>query len=197
MHWNRDDITGHIYLNKAYAKVPLDRIGVLIGEKGKTKEEIEKNTGTIITVDSENGTVIIEPASQYTNPENIIKAQEIVKAIAIGFPPEKAFRLLEEDQILVTIDLKEIYGNTQHLKRVKARIIGEKGKTRKIIEETTGTYVNVGETIVGIIGDYDQANIAKEAINMLIEGKPHSVVYAYLEREARKLKRRKMTHLWK
>ncbi len=182
---------------RAYVKVPLDRIGVVIGEKGSVKDEIERRTGTILTIDSKNGVVLIEPASPDTPPENIIKAREAVRAIAIGFSPERAFRLLEEDQILVTIDLKEYFDSPNHITRVKARIIGEKGKTRKIIEETTGTYVNIGETVIGIIGDYEQTNIAREAIEMLIEGKPHSVVYSYLERESRKLKRRRMTSLWR
>ncbi len=192
-----DNFRFYGYMNKAYVKVPLERIGVVIGEKGSVKEQIEKSTGTILTIDSKNGSVVIEPASPGTSAENILKAQEIVKAIAIGFSPERAFRLLEEDQVLVTIDLKEIFGNTQHLTRVKARIIGEKGKTRKIIEETTGTYVNVGESIIGIIGDYEQTEIARQAINMLVEGKPHAAVYAFLERESRKLKRRRMTDLWR
>ncbi len=182
---------------RAYVKVPLDRIGVVIGEKGSVKDEIERRTGTILTIDSKNGVVLIEPASPDTPPENIIKAREAVRAIAIGFSPERAFRLLEEDQILVIIDLKEYFDSPNHITRVKARIIGEKGKTRKIIEETTGTYVNVGETVIGIIGDYEQTNIAREAIEMLIKGKPHSVVYSYLERESRKLKRRRMTSLWR
>ncbi len=185
------------YLNRAYVRVPLDRIGVIIGEKGKTKESIEQATGTIITVDSENGTVVIESPPGSSSPESVIKARDIVRAIAIGFPPEKAMRLLDEDQMLVTINLKEITDSPNHLRRIKGRIIGEGGKARRIIEETTGTDVVVGEYTVGIIGDYEQATAAREAIEMLIEGKPHSVVYNYLERMSRKIKRRKMTKLWK
>jgi ribosomal RNA assembly protein len=185
------------YLNKAYVRVPLNRIGVVIGEKGKTKEEIENTTGTIITVDSRNGSVVIEPASRETDPISIMKARDIIRAIAIGFPPEKALRLAEEDQVLVTIDLKETLGSPNHIKRVKGRIIGEGGKTRKIIEETTGCDVHIGEHVIGIIGDYEQTNIAREAIGMLIEGKPHAVVYSFLERMSRRLKRKRMTSLWK
>lgn len=186
------------YLNRVYIRIPVERVGVLIGEKGEVKRQLEQATGTVITVDSVNGSVVIEAVSPETASEGLLKAQEVVKAIGIGFSPEKAFRLLDEDQILITIDLKEVFGSrNQHITRVKGRIIGEKGKTRKIIEETTGTYVCVGENVIGIIGDYEQAEIAKQAINMLIEGRPHSAVYAFLEREARRLKRRRLTSLWR
>lgn len=187
----------HLYMNKAYVRIPLERIGVLIGEGGKTKKTIEEATGTIITVDSKNGSVVIEPSTSTLSPENIMKARDIVRAIGIGFPPDKALRLLEEDQILVTLDLKEVTSSPNHIKRIKSRIIGEGGRTRKIIEETTGTYVNIGEYIIGIIGDYEQTDIARQAVEMLIEGKPHSVVYTYLERMARRLKRKRITSLWK
>ncbi len=183
--------------NRVYVKIPLDRVGVLIGDKGSVKRELEERTNTVITIDSKNGIVIIEPASAETPFENILKAREVVRAIAVGFSPERAFRLLDEDQVLITIDLKEYFTSPNHITRVKARIIGEKGKTRRIIEETTGTYVNVGETIIGIIGDYEQANIAREAIEMLINGKSHSTVYSFLERKSRGLKRRRMTELWR
>jgi len=190
---------GPYYPSRAYVRVPLERLGALIGEKGEVKRRIEEATGTLLTVDSSNGTVVIEPAAPSASYEGLLKAQDVVKAIAIGFSPERAFRLLEEDQVLVVIDLKEVLGGSspQHLTRVKGRVIGEQGKTRKIIEESTGAYVCVGETAIGIIGDYEQAEIAKRAISMLIEGRPHSVVYSFLEREARRLKKKKITGVWK
>ena len=188
--------SGGYFGNKFFVKVPLERIGVLIGEKGSVKERIESSLGVLLSIDSKNGSVVIEPATPGTNAENLIKARDIVRAIAIGFSPERAFRLLDEDQVLTVIDLKEIVGNTQHLTRIKARLIGEKGKTRRILEETTGAYVNIGDTVVGIIGDYEQTEIARQAISMLIEGRPHSVVYSFLERATRQLKRRRITGLW-
>ncbi len=188
---------GGYYGNRFFVKVPVDRIGVLIGEKGSVKEQIEKAAGVILTVDSNTGAVVIEPATPNTNPENLMKARDIVRAIAIGFSPERAFRLLGEDQILTVIDLKDIIGHSHHITRIKSRIIGEKGKTRKILEETTGTFINIGDTTIGIIGDYEQTEVARQAISMLIEGKPHSAVYSFLERAARTLKRRRWESLWR
>lgn len=127
----------------------------------------------------------------------MMKAAEVVKAISLGFPPEKAFRLLEEDQILVVVDLKQIVGDSQnHLRRIKGRIIGEGGRARRAIEEMTDTYINVGEHEVAIIGDYERAMAAKQAIEMLAEGRMHSTVYRHLERIMREIKRRERLRMW-
>ncbi|MCE4609097.1 MAG: KH domain-containing protein [Desulfurococcales archaeon] len=182
---------------KIYVKVPPERLGSVIGEKGSVKKQIMDATGTRISIDTENGMVIIEPEVDGVPPINLMKAGEIIKAIAYGFPPEKAMRLLEEDQILVIVNLKDYVGDSQnHLTRVKARIIGEKGRARKTLEEMTGTYINVGDYIVAIIGDYERAMAAKKAIEMLVEGRMHSTVYRHLERVLREIKRREHLKLW-
>jgi len=182
---------------RIYVRVPIDRLGAVIGGKGSIKQRIMDLTSTRITVDSENSLVIIEPETEDVPPINLMKAAEIIKAIAYGFPPDKAFRLLEDDQILVLVDLKQIVGDApNHLKRVKARIIGEHGRARKALEEMTGTYINVGEYHVAIIGDYERAMAAKKAVEMLAEGRMHSTVYRYLERVLREIKRRETLQLW-
>ncbi len=184
-------------LLRLYAKVPLDRIGVLIGEGGKVKTEVMKRTRTKITVDSSTGMVIIEPEAPDVPPYMVMKAQEFVKAIAYGFSPERAMRVLEDDQVLVVIDLKQYVGDApNHLQRVKGRIIGEQGRARKTIEEMTGTYISVYDNYVAIIGDFESANVAKQAIEMLIQGRQHSTVYRYLERVMFRLKRERMTRYW-
>ncbi|WP_048192371.1 KH domain-containing protein [Pyrolobus fumarii] len=184
-------------LLRLYERVPLDRIGVLIGECGKVKEEVMKRTRTRITVDSKNGTVIIEPESPDVPPYMVMKAREFVRAVAYGFSPERAMRVLDEDQVLIVIDLKQYVGDApNHLQRIKGRIIGEQGRARRTIEEMTGTYISVYDSYVAIIGDYESAQAAREAIEMLIEGRQHSTVYRFLEREMWKLKRSRMTQLW-
>ncbi len=185
-------------VTRLYEKLPLDRIGVLIGHDGRVKEEIMKHTNTRITIDSKTGTVIIEPASPSTTALQLMKARDIVRAIAYGFSPERAFRLLDEDQILIIIDLRQYVGDRpNHLQRVKGRIIGEEGKARRTIEEVTGTYISIYRDYVAIIGDYESANIAKEAIEMLVQGRQHSTVYRFLEREMYLEKRRRMRELWR
>ena len=182
---------------RVYVRIPPDRLGVVIGVGGSIKRKIMDTLGVRISIDTENSMVIIEPEVEGVPPVNVMKAGEIVKAIAYGFPPDKAMRLAEEDQILVVVDLKQLVGDSpSHLKRVKARIIGEKGRARKTIEQMTDTYINVGDTVVAIIGDYERAMAAKRAIEMLVEGRMHSTVYRYLERELREIKRREQLRLW-
>ena len=184
-------------LTRLYAKVPLDRLGVLIGERGSVKRELERRTNTRITVDSESGMVIIEPEAPNVPPINLLKARDFILAISYGFNPERAFRVLEPEVQLIVIDLKEYVGDSpNHLTRVKGRIIGEKGKTRRIIEEITGVDISIYENYIAIIGDYEESTIAREAIEMLIRGQQHSTVYKFLEREMRKLRRKRAFKLW-
>ncbi len=184
-------------VTKLYMRIPLDRIGVLIGQKGAVLKELEARTGTRIRVDSDNGNIVIEPISPSTPVYNLLKARDFIRAIAAGFSPERAWRVLEEDQVLIEIDLKEVVGNAQsHLTRIKGRIIGEEGRARKNLEMMTGTYINVYEDKVAIIGDYESAQVAREAIEMLIQGRQHSTVYKYVDRAMREIKRRRLTSLW-
>lgn len=182
---------------KVYLKVRPERLGVLIGEGGKTLKQLELRTRTRITVDSVNCSLVIEPATPEVTADMLLKASDFVKAIDAGFSPDKAERVLEEDQILVIIDLKEIVGNSpNHLQRVKGRIIGEEGRVKTNIEQATDTYISIYDDMVAIIGDYDNAYLAKEAIEMIIRGREHSTVYKYLDKRVRELKRRKATEFW-
>ncbi len=183
--------------NRMHVKVPLERLPVIIGKEGTTKNEIMSKTGTLLTIDSENSMVIIEPEAPGVPPINVMKAADIVKAIGLGFTPEEAFSLLDEDNVLVVIDLKNLLGDNQNtLKRIKGRIIGEKGRARRTLEEMTGTKIVVGKYHVAIIGSYERAMAAKKAIEMLAEGRQHGTVYRHLDTVMRGIKRREAIGLW-
>lgn len=185
-------------VTRLYEKIPVERVGVLLANNGRVKKELEEKTRTIITVDPQTGSVIIEPAFPHTTALELMKAQNVVRAIGYGFSPERAFRLLEDDQVLEVIDVKQYVGDKpNHIKRVLGRVIGEEGKARRTLEELTGTYISVYDTYIAIIGDYETANIAKRAVEMLIEGRMHSTVYRYVDREIFSIRRRRMTELWK
>jgi ribosomal RNA assembly protein len=81
------------------------------------------------------------------------------------------------------------------MKRLKGRVIGKEGKTRRIIEELTEANVSVYGHTISIIGRRDQVYTAKEAVRMLIRGSLHRSVYRYLHRKRRELKKKKM-ELW-
>lgn len=182
---------------RMYVRVPPERLGAVIGEAGRVKKELMERTGTLITVDTENGMVIVEAESDKVSPYNVMKAAEVIKAIAYGFPADKAMRLLDDDQVLVIVDLKQLVGDSpNHLKRVKGRIIGEGGRARRTLEQMTGTYIVVGDYHVAIIGEYERAMAAKQAVEMLVEGRMHSTVYKHLDRIMREIRRRERLSLW-
>ncbi|MDM7274885.1 MAG: KH domain-containing protein [Thermoprotei archaeon] len=182
---------------RIFVKVPPERIGAVIGSGGSVKREIASRLGVSISVDTENSMVIVEGDPGTVSPVNVMKAAEIVKAIAYGFPHDKAMSLISDDHVLIVIDLKETIGDKEsHMKRVKGRIIGEGGKTRKTLEELTGTYIHVGEHHIAIIGEYERAMAAREAIQMLIEGRMHSTVYKHLESVMRGVRKRERLKMW-
>lgn len=188
----------HQGLTKIYLNIRPERLGVLIGEGGKTLKELENRTQTIISVDSMNSNVVIEAATTETPVDLLLKASDFIKAVDAGFSPERAFRLLDEDAVLIIINLKEVVGYSQgHLYRVKARIIGEEGRVRTNIEQLTGTYISVYDDLVAIIGDYEGAYLAREALEMLIQGREHSTVYRFLNKKVRELKRKRLTEYWR
>lgn len=180
-----------------FIRIPRERIGVLIGPNGSVKEQIEKTLGVKLQIDSSTGDVSIELNPENNDPSKLFRAKDVVTAIGRGFSPEKAFRLLEdENTILEIIDLRQIFGKSESdMRRVRGRIIGRDGKTRRIIEELTETYISVYGHTVGIIGDFEKAQIAREAIDMLIKGAMHGTVYHYLHRKRREIKKQ-MLELW-
>ena len=154
-----------------FVKIPKERIGVLIGPNGKVKRGIEENLNVTLEIDSETGDVTINMNEDSKDPSLLFKARDMVLAIGRGFSPQRAFRLLQDDAMLTIIDLRDIFGKSKSdIRRVKGRIIGKEGKTRRIIEEYTNSYVSVYGHTVSIIGGVEESEIAREAINMLIKG---------------------------
>lgn len=171
-------------------RIPEDRIGALIGPDGETLEEIRERSGADVRVDSETGEVRIDDEDVY-DPLLTLAVQDVVKAIGRGFAPDKAFRLWQDDAYLDLVDLTQFVGDkANHLARVKGRVIGEGGRTREHIENLTNTHVAVYGKTVGIIGDADESAIAREAIELLVEGAEHSRVYSVLEERRRELRAR-------
>ena len=163
--------------------VPHDRLGVIIGRGGATKKEIEARTGTKIAIDTSEGEVEITRKGDVLG---YLKATRIVKAIARGFSPEKAFRLLDEECIFELIELQETLGkNESRMKAKKGRVIGAHGMARGEIEEDTGANISVYGKTIGIIGKEEQVEKAKKAVEMLLGGAAHPMVFSSLRRGMR------------
>lgn len=179
-----------------FVRIPKERVGILIGPEGKVKKYVEDKLQVKLEIVTE-GSVTIELSEKATDPSLLLKAKDIVLAIGRGFPPETAFRLIRnEDDIFDMVDLRLIFGRSESdIRRIKSRIIGTEGKTRKLIEELTEADVVVYGYTVGIIGSFEQADAARNAVQMIIDGSQHHTVYKYLQRKRTELKKQKL-ELW-
>jgi ribosomal RNA assembly protein len=183
-----------------FVKIPQERIGALIGPEGQVKAVIEKKLSVELQVESETGGVTITLLPTASDPTVLFRARETVTAIGRGFSPERAFRLLHDDDddevLLKVIDLRDVVGRSQSdIKRLKGRVIGKNGKTRMLIEELTEASLSIYGHTISIIGNADQTEAAKEAVRMLIRGSQHSTVYRFLHRKRREFKKKRM-ELW-
>ena len=176
--------------------IPKERVGALIGSNGEVKKRIETTLKVELTVDSAGGRVLIKEGAE-THPLNVLKAKDVVSAISQGFSPERSFILFDDDKILNTIDLREIFGrNDNQISRIKGRIIGREGKSRRLIEQTLGAILSIYGHTISIIGSYERVIIAREAIQMLIQGSQHASVFRFLRLKRAEVKKKSKTELW-
>lgn len=163
-------------------RIPKDRVAVLIGKYGEVKRSLQKETKTKIEVDSKEGLV------QITGKDALLLylAREIVRAIGRGFNPEIAMQLLKQDYGLEIVSIMDYARNQNDLERLRGRVIGEGGKSRKTIEGLTDTQLCVFGKTVGIIGPMEGLADARRAITDLLSGATHASVYRWLERKRKR-----------
>ena len=180
-----------------FVRIPKERIGVLVGQDGKVKKRIEEKFMVTLEIESEAGGVTIVLSEKAEDPSLLFKAKDTVTAIGRGFSPERAFRLLRnDDEIFDLIDLRLVFGRSDSdIKRVKGRIIGANGKTRRLIEELTDASVVVYGHTIGFIGTFERVDVARNAVQMIIDGSQHHTVYKYLQRKRSEFKKQRL-ELW-
>ncbi len=167
-------------------KIPKERVAVLIGKKGETKNKIEKQAGVSLSIDSREGDVEVKGDDAL----QLYVTRDIIRAIGRGFNPDIALLLLlKQDYIFELIDITT-YVKESHLLRIKGRLIGKEGKARKVIEELTETYISVFGKSVAIIGEIENVSMCKRAVESLLQGAPHAVVYKWLEKRRKEMRSR-------
>ena len=181
-------------------KIQKARIAVVIGKKGETKVEIEKTLGVKIELDSKTGDCHILP--DINNPNyntlNVLMAQKIIQAINRGFNPKKALKLMEETYELEIFNLLTILGKSEkRVKRLKGRVIGRNGEMRKAIEKYGESFVSVYGKTISLIADYENLQISRKAVSMLINGMPHHTVLKYLENKYNEKKKEEFRQMYK
>lgn len=175
-------------------RIPVDRVGSVIGKEGASKRFLESEMGVKLGVDSKEGLVTITAESALkTDP---FAATRVIEAIGRGFSPQRARRLLEEGTTFEVIDLRDFAGKSANsLERIRGRIIGLKGKSRRVIEELTDCHLSVYGRTVAIIGDANEVQLAAQAVRSLATGSQHKTVYNTLQKARTKRKMERM-FLW-
>ncbi len=175
-------------INMKYLKVPKERVGVLIGHNGETKKKIEEISQTKLEIDSAEGEVIIDE-HEAKDPLLNLKVESVVRAIGRGFSPEHAIRLFKEEMGFFIFDIHDYVGKKEtHIRRLKSRIIGRNGKTKRVLETLTGADISIYGHTISIIADFESIDITKRAVDMLLNGSKHSNVYKFVEKKMKKLR---------
>lgn len=175
-------------------RVPIERVAVLIGRKGETKKQLEEACRVSLEIDGESGEVGI--TSESPGEGEPLKATSIVEAVGRGFSPHRALRLLDPETALEIVDLRDYAGKSENsLERIRGRIIGLDGKSRRVIEELTRCQLSVYGRTVSIIGEVSEAKLARDAVDMLASGSQHKSVYNMLQKSRTKRKMERML-LW-
>lgn len=163
-------------------RIPEDRVGVLIGEGGETKDRLEEDTRCSIEIEDNLVRIDGEALEELT-------AQKIVKAIGRGFNPDKAFKLVEENFEFHQLDIKRFADTRNAQERLKGRVIGRDGEARKHVEKMTETDISVYGKTVSFIGHVQNIEVCQEAVKMLLNGRSHASTYNYLDQSQERIRR--------
>lgn len=139
----------------------------------KNKKKLEQELNVKITNRGKEVTINGTPKYEYI-------AEKVIDAINFGFPFPTAL-MIKEDFIFETINIKN-YTKRKDLKRIRARIIGTKGKTLKTLSNLTKCYFELKDNYIGIVGLPEYIKNAQEAVISIIQGSKQSNVYNYLEK---------------
>ena len=161
--------------------IPAERLD-LLKKDSKARSLIEGVCSCKMSIDRD-GMIIIKGS-----PYNEFMARNVIYAFGRGFEIEAARRLLGDGFYFSSIDLKEELGSEKRVRRIKARIIGENGRTKRYIEGVSSARICVYGDTVSFIGSTEEIKEAETAVNTLIEGGTHRLAYLRMEAAHRKNK---------
>ena len=168
------------------SRVPKNRIAVLIGKAGRTREMIEAACGGSLTIDSQSGDVSIAWEGD-PDPIKRMKVPDVISAIGRGFSPERAGQLLEDDFVLRLYDIREWGGRQPNqTRRLRSRLIGTNGRIRTLIEEHTGGEISIYGSTVAVMGGDEGLALAAPAIEGILGGSEHGTVLFGLEQDRKR-----------
>jgi len=114
-------------------------------------------------------------------PEMEYVAEKIIDAMSFDFPFDIVLLIKNEGFSFEILNIKD-HTKRKDLERIRARIIGKKGKTLQTLSNLTKCYFELKENRVGIIGDGEHIKNAENAVISIIKGAKQSNVYGFLEK---------------
>ncbi len=143
--------------------------------------EVEKNL-PILQKKLKVGLKISEHQVSITGKEeNIYFVQKVLEALDIGFSIENALLLSDPDYLFEVMNIKD-FTRRSNLEDIRARIVGTKGKTKKLMERLSECLIKLKGNIVYIIGPAEDMRNTMTAVERLIRGSAQGKVYGFLER---------------
>lgn len=145
----------------------------------QNKEEIEKKLETKLQISGNNITIDTTAIKEF-------EAESVFEAINFGFSIRKALLLAKEDYAFRKIKIKD--HTKRNLAAIKSRLIGKKGKTKRVFSDISNCEILIKESEVGIIGDIIDVEGTETAIISLIKGSKQSNMYRFLEKQNKRKK---------
>ncbi len=152
------------------------------GKNGAILKEVQRKGKVEVAINGE-GNLEIEGEGG-----DVWVAMQVLRALDFNFLPQQAYKLFNDNYFLELIDLELILSNPKAIERYKGRIIGEGGRAKRTLQELSGAFLSIMGSKVAILGEFDDLQLAKEGVLRLLEGSPHTSVYAFLEKKNRERK---------
>ncbi len=131
-----------------------------------------------VTLDVEGNVVKIESDSAM----NALLVKNAIQAFNRGFDAKTSLLLLDDDHDLAVINIGDYAGSLKRQIELKGRIIGSRGMIKKRLSKATSCYIKIFGKTVSVIGNYQNLDIAVNAIEMLLNGAKHDSVFAMIDR---------------
>ena len=169
------------------ARIPQDRIAVLIGKGGETRRMLEEACGASLEIDSKSGDVMADWKEDGVDPVIRMKMPDVIVAIGRGLAPKRAVQLIQDEVFLRMYDIREWVGRQPNqTRRMRSRLIGRNGRIRSLIEEISRCEMAIYGSTVLIIGNEDGLALAAPAIEGILQGSEHSTVLHGLEQDRKR-----------
>lgn len=154
----------------------------------KNVHEIQKNI-PLLQKKLKVGLKIIDHQISITGKEeNIYDAERVLDALNADFSIDNALLLIDPEYLFEVVNIKN-FTRRSNLEDVRARLVGTKGKTKKLMERLSDCFIKLRGNTVYIIGPAEDMRDTMTAVERLIRGSAQGKVYGFLERSRTSHKR--------